>query len=339
MMAAINEHGPHVGIQPLCTALGVSRASYYRRRRPKQRRAVTTSGRALSAAERDVVLQTLHEPRFIDQAPAEVYATLLDEGVYHCSLRTMYRILAANHEVRERRNQLRHRSYAAPELLATKPNEVWSWDITKLRGPAKWTHYYLYVILDIFSRYVVGWMVADCEAATLAHHLIDETRGRQCIKPGQLTLHADRGPSMTSKLVAVLLADLGITRTHSRPYTSDDNPYSESQFKTLKYRPEFPDAFGSLEDARAFCHDFFDWYNTAHHHSGLGLLTPRVVHHGLADIHIERRAAVLEQAHRNHANRFVRGLPHPPKSPTAAWINKPKEKPEPGTTQAKLKRG
>ena len=324
-MAAIDEHGPRVGVQPLCAALGIPRATYYRRRTAKPVAVRRQSPRALSTAERETLLAVFHEPRFVDLAPAEIYATLLDEGIYHCSLRTMYRILSAQHEVRERRNQLRHPSYAAPQLLATKPNQVWTWDITKLRGAAKWRHYYLYVILDIFSRYVVGWMVADCEAATLAHHLIDETRARQSIKPGQLTLHADRGPSMTSKTVALLLADLGITRTHSRPYTSDDNPYSEAQFKTLKYRPDFPEAFGSLEDARAFCHDFFGWYNDEHHHSGLGLLTPRVVHYGLAPAQIEHRAAVLAEAHRRHPERFVRGQPRPAKAPEAAWINKPKE--------------
>jgi putative transposase len=331
MMAMVGEHGRRVGIQPLCAALGIPRASYYRRRRPARPHTLgrVGSSRALSAGEREAVLQALHEPRFVDHAPAEIYATLLDEGVYHCSLRTMYRILAANQEVRERRNQLRHPAYAAPELLATKPNQVWSWDITKLRGPRKWTHYYLYVILDIFSRYVVGWMIADCESATLAHHLIDETRARQAIQPGQLTLHADRGPSMTSKLVANLLADLGITRTHSRPYTSDDNPYSESQFKTLKYRPDFPADFGCLEDARGFSRDFFGWYNDEHHHSGLGFLTPRDVHYGLAADRIERRAAVLAEAHGRYPQRFVKGRPRPQPPPAAAWINKPKEPPEP----------
>jgi putative transposase len=325
MTSAIAEHGPRVGIRPLCTALGVPRASYYRRCKPKARAERRPSSRALSVVERETVVAVLHEPRFMDLAPAEIYATLLDEGVYLCSLRTMYRILAAQHEVRERRDQLRHPTYAAPQLLATKPNEVWTWDITKLRGPAKWRHYYLYVILDIYSRYVVGWMVAECEAATLAHHLIDETRARQAIKPGQLTLHADRGASMTSKAVALLLADLGITRTHSRPYTSDDNPYSEAQFKTLKYRPDFPASFGSLEDARAFCRDFFGWYNDEHHHSGLGLLTPRVVHHGLAQAQIAHRAAILADAHGRHPERFVRGRPRPAPAPEAAWINRPKD--------------
>lgn len=265
----------------------------------------------------------LHEPRFSDLAPAEVYATLLDEGRYLCSERTMYRVLAANDEVRERRDQLRHPAHAAPELLATVPNQLWSWDITKLLGPAKWTYFYLYVILDVFSRYVVGWMVADGESATLAKRLIDETCKRQNIQPGQLTLHADRGSSMKSKSVAFLLADLGVTKTHSRPHVSDDNPFSEAHFKTLKYRPDFPERFGSLADSRSFCGDFFPWYNTEHHHVGLGLLTPHDVHHGLAAARRQHRAIVLATAHLAHPERFPRGLPTPPALPAAVWINKP----------------
>jgi putative transposase len=258
----------------------------------------------------------------MDLAPAEVYATLLDEGRYLCSLRTMYRILAAAHEVRERRNQLRHVA-PTPELLATRPNEVWSWDITKLLGPAKWTYYYLYVILDIFSRYVVGWMVAHRESALLAERLIAATCAKQQIRPDQLTIHADRGSSMTSKPVALLLADLGITRTHSRPHVSNDNPFSEAQFKTLKYRPEFPDRFGSVEHARACCHPFFTWYNTAHRHGGIGLLTPAMVHYGHAESVCAQRAAVLAAAYVAHPERFVRQLPTPPALPTAVWINPP----------------
>jgi putative transposase len=269
------------------------------------------------------VLEVLHAPRFVDQAPAQVYAQLLDEQRFLCSERTMYRILAAHQEVRERRAQLRHPPYAAPELLATAPNQLWSWDITKLLGPAKWTYFYLYVILDVFSRYVVGWMVACEESATLARKLIAHTCQRQGISPGSLTLHADRGSSMTSKSVALLLSDLGVTKTHSRPHVSNDNPFSEAQFKTLKYRPDFPKRFGSLVDARGHCHVFFPWYNTAHRHSGIGLLTPHEVHYGLADQRVASRAAVLAAAHAAHPERFVAGLPHPPARPTAVWINKP----------------
>ena len=272
-----------VGAAPACAALAVSRASLYRRRRPTGTpRSRGVPSRALSPAERQSVCDILHAERFVDKAPAQVYAILLDEGAYHCSTRTMYRLLAENNEVRERRDQLRHPRYARPELLATAPNQVWSWDITKLLGPAKWTYYYLYVILDIFSRYVVGWMLALQEAARLATRLIAETCAKQGILPGQLTIHADRGSSMKSQGVALLLGSLGITKTHSRPHVSNDNPYSEAQFKTLKYCPEFPDRFGSYEDALGFCRAFFGYYNHEHRHSGIGLMTPHAVHYGLA---------------------------------------------------------
>ena len=270
------------------------------------------------------MLSTLHTERFVDKAPTEVYATLLDEGTYHCSVRTMYRILAEAGEVRERRNQARHPKYQAPELLATAPNQVWSWDITKLRGPVKWSYYYLYVILDIFSRFVVGWMIAYRESATLAKRLIAETCEKQNVQPGQLALHADRGSSMKSKTVAFLLADLGVTKSHSRPYVSDDNPYSESQFKTLKYRPDFPARFGSIQDARSFCREFFPWYNQEHRHSGIGLMAPEMVHYGKAERVHSQRQVVLATAFESHPERFVRGMPMPPSLPEAAWINKPK---------------
>jgi putative transposase len=307
--------------------LGVAPATYYRRRRrpkaePLQRR--PGPPRTLPPAEQAAVLDVLHEPRFVDLAPAEVYARLLDEQRYLCSERTMYRILAANQEVCDRRDQLRHPPYAAPQLLATRPNQLWSWDITKLLGPAKWTYFYLYVILDVFSRYVVGWMVAHRESAILAHKLIGETCTRQGIEPGELTLHADRGSSMTSKPVAFLLADLGVTKTHSRPHVSDDNPFSEAQFKTLKYRPDFPDRFGCILDARGFCRAFFPWYNTEHHHSGIGLLTPEDVHLGRAAKRVAARADVLAVAYAAHPERFVHGAPRPTAAPTAVWINPPK---------------
>jgi len=236
----------------------------------------------------------------------------------------MYRMLAERHEVRERRNQLRHPHYAAPELLARRPNELWSWDITKLLGPAKWTYFYLYVMLDVFSRYVVGWMVTHRESATLAEKFIRETCARQGIDRGQLTIHADRGSAMTSKPVALLLADLGVTKTHSRPHVSNDNPFSEAQFKTLKYRPDFPERFGSIQDVRAHCHGFFRWYNTEHHHAGLGLLTPFDVHHGLAEQRVAARAAVLATVYARHPERFPAGWPHPPARPVEVWINPPK---------------
>jgi putative transposase len=288
---------------------------------PPERR---PSPRALTADEQRTVLARLHEPRFVDLAPAEVYATLLDEGTYLCSERTMYRLLAGHAEVRERRDQLRHPVYAAPELLARRPNELWSWDITKLLGPTKWTYFYLYVMLDVFSRYVVGWTVAHRESAMLAERFIHETCARQEIGRDQLTIHADRGSVMTSKPVALLLVDLGITKTHSRPHVSNDNPFSEAQFKTLKYRPAFPDRFGSIQDARAHCHGFFTWYNTKHHHAGLGLLTPADVHQGLAEQRVAARATVLATAYAAYPERFPAGLPHPPARPMEVWINPPK---------------
>jgi putative transposase len=322
-LSAVAELATQVGWRPACQALGVSRATVYRRRRP----ATPPPGRprpprGLPPAEREAVLAQLHSPRFVDLAPREIYATLLDEGQYLCSARTMYRLLAAAAESRERRNQLRHGA-PRPELLATRPNEVWSWDITKLLGPAKWTYYYLYVILDIFSRYVVGWMVAHAESARLAERLFAATCESQGIRPGQLTVHADRGSSMTSKAVALLLADLGITRTHSRPHVSDDNPFSEAQFKTLKTRPEFPERFASAEAARAFCHPFFIWYNTAHRHGGIGWLTPAMVHYGQVDLVRTARQQVLTAAYAAHPDRFVRRRPEPPAVPAAVWINPP----------------
>jgi len=315
-----------VGKVAACQALDVARASLYRFCQPAslmdapQRPAPP---RALGPAERQTVLAQLNSERFVDQAPAQVYATLLDEGQYLCSVRTMYRILDQHDQVRERRNQLSHPAYQKPELLATGPNQVWSWDITKLLGPAKWTYFYLYVILDIFSRYAVGWMVASRESATLAQKLIRETCQKQSIAAGQLTVHADRGSSMTSGPVALLLADLGVTKTHSRPYNSNDNPFSESHFKTFKYRPEFPDRFGCIQDARSFCQRFFSWYNTEHHHSGLGWLTPQVVHGGQSAAVLAARQKVLNQAFRTTPERFVRKPPQPPRLLDKVWINPP----------------
>jgi putative transposase len=328
-MEAVEVLSPEVGTRPACAAIGIPSATVYRHRArrngpPLAPRRRPSPSRALVAQERQEVLGVLHTEEFMDQAPQEVYAALLDQGRYLCSIRTMYRILEANQEVKERRNQLRHPAYQKPELLATAPNRVWSWDITKLLGPVKWTYFYLYVILDIFSRYVVGWMVASRETAVLAHKLIQETMEKQNIQPGQLTIHADRGASMKSKPVALLLSDLGVTKTHSRPHTSDDNPYSEAQFKTLKYRPDFPERFGSLEDARAFCQGFFSWYNSEHHHSGIGLMTPEGVHYGLAKEVFKAREKVLLAAYEKHPERFVRKVPLPLALPEAAWINPPK---------------
>ena len=337
-MAAAEEIARTIGVAPACDALTVSRASLYRSRRPQLEvpRSRPSPQRALSVPERQVVLGALHSDRFVDRAPAQVWAELIDDRTYYCSIRTMYRLLAENGEVRERRDQLRHPSYQKPELLATAPNQVWSWDITKLRGPVKWTCYHLYVVLDIFSRYVVGWMVAFKESATLAKRLIEESCRKQGIVAGQLTVHADRGTSMTSKPVALLLSDLGVTKTHSRPHVSNDNPYSEAQFKTLKYCPSFPDRFGGIEHARSFCHPFFTYYNTEHRHSGLGLMTPESIHYGYAEEILMARRETLQGAYAAHPERFVRKAPQPPALPTAAWINPPREKTtlqdDPGST-------
>jgi putative transposase len=336
LMQAVEQLAPQVGIAAACEALGVSRASFYRQQQsnsiePKPR---PRPARSLSQAEQQKVLEVLHSERFVDQSPAEVYATLLDEGIYLCSLRTMYRILAEREEVRERRNQRRHPVYQKPQLLATGPNQLWSWDITKLPGPGKYTYFHLYVILDVFSRYVVGWMVAHRESEILAERLIRLTCQKQQIQPQQLTLHADRGSSMRSKTVALLLSDLGIIKSHSRPHVSNDNPFSEAQFKTLKYQPQFPKQFGSIEDARTFCHPFFDWYNHDHHHSGIGWLTPAMLHYGQAEHVVQQRQQVLLAAYLAHPERFVQGQPSPPSVPTEVWINPPQ--PNPQSTQEDL---
>ena len=321
------ELAPFVGTSAACAALSVPRASYYRQSKAALAPLVVTtpppSPRGLSPAERSEVLSVLNAQEHADLAVAQVFALLLDRGIYYCSIRTMYRLLSQNGQVRERRDQLRHPTYKKPELRATGPNQVWSWDITKLLGPEKWTYYYLYVLLDIFSRYVVGWMVASCEAAELDKRLIGEAYERQGIKPGQIVVHADRGTSMTSKAVALLYADLGICQSHSRPHVSNDNPYSEAQFKTCKYRPDFPDRFGSLPDARGYCGPLFHWYNHEHYHSALGLLTPAVVHYGRVNEVLAVRDEALVRAYAAHPERFVRKVPHAKRPPPVAWINPP----------------
>jgi putative transposase len=328
-MGTVMSLGKDVGKKAACEALSIARAGFYRHvgpKKPEGQRCLPPL--ALSDKERQQVLDICHSKRFWDSAPRQIYATLLDEGLYHCSVSTMYRILREHEEIRERRNQVERARYEKPELLATGPNQVWSWDITKLRGPVKWTYFYLYVILDIFSRYVVGWMVAHRELAALAKRLIGDTCRKQNISVGELTIHADRGSSMTSKGVAQLLADLGVTKTHSRPHVSNDNPYSESQFKTLKYSPEFPGTFGSIQDARSFCQTFFAWYNTVHKHSGIGFVTPEQLHYGLAQDVVAHRAEVLESAFERFPKRFKGKRPKPCPLPKAAWINRPNNESE-----------
>ncbi len=328
-MNAVEEVAPRVSVAPVCRALGVSRATVYRRRQATRTPRVVprprpTPARALQPTERQQVLSLLHSERFMDKAPGEVVATLLDEEEYYCSERTMYRVLASEGEVRERRNQLRHPKYAKPELLATGPNQVWSWDITKLKGPVKWSYFYLYVILDIFSRYVVGWLLARRESGALAKRLIAESCEKQQVDRHQLTLHSDRGTSMKSKTVAQLLGDLGVTKSHSRPHVSNDNPFSEAQFKTLKYRPDFPARFGSFEDGLSLCRGFFGWYNDDHRHSGIGMLTPAMVHYGQAESVLAGRQSVMAAAYAMHPERFVRGASKVRRPPDAVWINPPR---------------
>jgi len=327
--SAITELAPLIGKRAACKATGRAQASWYRQHRataapparpPAERR---PQPRALSAAERAQVLEVLHSERFVDEAPATVYAKLLDEGVYLCSEATMYRILREAGEVRERRRQATHPPKVKPELLASGPNEIWSWDITKLRGPAKRVFYHLYSVIDIYSRYTVAWMVADREDARLAERLLGDAITKQGITRDQLTIHADRGSSMASRTVAELLADLGVAKSHSRPRCSNDNPFSEAQYKTLKYRPDFPERFGSIEHAREHSHEFFTWYNADHRHSGIGYHTAHDVHYGHAEHVRAARADTLSLAHARNPERFVRKHPEPPALPTIVWINKP----------------
>jgi putative transposase len=335
---AITELTPVLGsVRAACKAAGRPQANHYRRHRksPKPDKPVRerkAQPRALTPAERDTVRAVLNSPTFADMAPASVYHELLDEGVHLCSPSTMYRILHAYNEVKERRRQAVHPARVKPELVATQPNQCWSWDITKLHGPTKGTYYHLYVIIDIYSRYVVGWLLADVECKFLAEKLLADTIAKQNINRSQLTIHADNGSSMASKPVAFLLADLGVTKSHSRPHTSNDNPYSESHFRTLKYRPDFPDTFGSIEDARAFCQRFFSWYNNEHYHSGVAWLHPVDVHYGRAEAVRAVRAEVLNTAYARNPDRFVNQPPQPAALPTAAWINQPPKQNEESQT-------
>lgn len=325
-MKAAKQLIPVLGVKEACNSLALPRATFYRwshpppRQRPSRR---APPPMALSKQERQQILGVLHDPEFVDMPPYQIYPTLLDRGIYLCSIRTMYRLLAACGENKERRNQLRHPKYSRPELLATKPNQLWTWDITKLRGPIPYAYYYLYVLLDVFSRYVAGWMLDYHECGQLASQLVEQACINQGIQPNQLTIHADNGAAMTSKTLAQLLTDLGITRSHSRPRCSNDNPFSESHFKTLKYRPEFPGRFGSFEDARSFCQRFFEWYNQTHYHSGIALLHPEDLHYGRAKQIQAQRNQVLQEAYERFPERFKGKQPRPLQVPKAVWINPP----------------
>jgi putative transposase len=322
-MTAALAIAPAIGVEAACAAFEVSRATVYRRRKLRVLRVRLPSWRALAPAERLEVLRVLYDPRFVDASPAEVHATLLDEGVHLASVSTMYRILRSQQAVRERRSITRRPAYARPELVATAPNQVWSWDITKIRGPDRRVWYHLYVTLDVFSRKVVGWMLAGHESGSLAEQFIADTLDKERIVAGALTLHSDRGTSMRSKTVAELLADMGVVKSHSRPRTSNDNAYSESQFKTMKYCPFFPGRFASIPEGREFFRLFFAWYNEEHHHSGIAMLTPSVVHSGRATEVLAVRQQALDAAWEAHPERFVHGPPHAAAPPAEVWINRP----------------
>jgi putative transposase len=319
-------------ISQACDALLIPRATLYRGLKPEEaseRRPRPESPRALPPETKKKILDHLHSPRFIDRSPNEVFYTLLDQDIYLGSIRSYYRILEANKEVKERRNQLRHPKHKKPELLATAPRQVWTWDITKLKGPGKWEYYHLYVVLDIYSRYIVGWMLAPRESGELAKQLLAESCERQCIEPHQLTIHSDRGAAMQSKPVVALLSQLDVLKTNSRPHVSNDNPFSESQFKTTKYHPEFPNRFGGFEHALTFLRSFVPWYNDSHRHSGIRYLTPANVHHGQADAVLNARYVTKISAYDAHPERFIQGPPRLQKLPEAVYINPPTSKKEP----------
>lgn len=336
MTELVDTLAAQVGLKTACDVLGRPRSSHYAARRPRAplARPRPASQRALSAAEQAQVRATLDSERFVDQAPREVYAQLLDEGHYLCSVPTMYRLLQAQQEVRERRHQRRHPAYPKPALVVTAPNQAWSWDITKLLGPLAGLYFYLYVVLDLFSRFVVGWLVAEQERASLAEQLVTETCVRQLIARDQLHLHSDRGAPMKAKSMQQLLKDLGIAQSLSRPRLPDDNPFSEAQFKTAKYHATFPGRFDTLQDVRQWGQTFFAWYNYAHHHTALGLLTPAVVHAGQAAHYHQQRQTTLAHAFATHPERFVRGCPQPPTLPAVVYLNPPP--PDPGGPPADL---
>jgi putative transposase len=322
-MAVAQRNAEQFTVKELCKLLGISRSGWYRSRMPKspdQRR----PPRKLTGAERTEVLTLLNSETFQDEAVPTVHAKLLDEGKYLCSQRTMYRILKAEKQVHQRRHERQHPVYQKPELLATGPNQVWSWDITKIKGPKSWIFYDLYVVIDLFSRCIVSWCITEYESGEQARALIGSACAREGIKRNQLTVHSDRGRAMRSKCLADLLCELGVGRSFNRPHVSNDNPYSESHFKTLKYRPDYPERFGSIEDARAHMRAFFQWYNTEHRHSGIAMMTPEVVHTGRADEVHQQRQSVLDEAYKAHPERFVKGRPQARAVPEEVWINKPK---------------
>ena len=326
-MEIVDQHAEAFGVAPSCDALGVSRASYYRWKERPEELPVSRRRppRKLTEEEEAMVLEILNSDRFMDQAVPTVYTTLLDEEEYICSSRTMYRILERQKQVRQRRHDREHPVYQKPELLATGPNQVWSWDITKIKGPQPWIFYNLYVVIDVFSRYVVAWAISEYESGEQARALIDAACTRQGIGRNHLTVHSDRGKAMRSRTLADLLGELGVERSFSRPHVSNDNPYSESQFKTLKYHPSYPERFGSIEDVGSHMRAFFKWYNTEHRHSGIAMMTPEVVHTGRSEQVWNSRKKTLQRAYQRHPERFVKGKPEPRKVPEEVWINQPNQ--------------
>jgi len=331
---SIEAWAPRVGIEAACRAFGMSPRTYNHRRQAAEGRLAPRRSRAsgrprklpawtLPDEERDQVRAVLCEERFADLAPAQVYATLLDEGRYLCSISTMYRILREHDLIHERRRGHRRRGHGAPVVAASAPNQAWSWDISRLRGPVPRSWFYLYVVLDIYSRKIVGWSIDTVESDAVARRLIRRACEREGVDADTLVLHSDRGAQMTSTSMAELLEDLGVTRSLSRPRTSNDNPYSEANFKTAKYRLDYPARFESLEGARTWMRRFAAWYNTEHYHSGIAHLHPADVHNGTAGEVVAARQHVLDEAYAANPDRFRRRRPHAAKPPTEAWINRP----------------
>lgn len=322
-MTVIERNKSQFPITVLCETLGVNRSTWYNHLAPKTTPEGRTPPRKLAESERAEVLRTLNSETFQNESVPTVYAKLLDKETYLCSQRTMYRILKDQKQTRPRRHEREHPNYHKPQLVATGPNQVWSWDITRLKGPKSWIFYELYVVIDIYSRCIVSWCLSEHESGEQAKALIKAACIREGINKHQLTVHSDRGRAMRSKQLSDLYGELGIIRSLNRPRVSNDNPYSESQFKTLKYRPDYPDRFGSIEDARTHLRAFFEWYNTEHRHSGIAMMPPAEVHAGRSEEIRRKRQTILRKAHQRHPERFVRGIPQAKGVPEKVWINEP----------------
>jgi putative transposase len=326
-MQSVETLAMQVGVQSACQALAVPRSSLYATRRPKPEvapRSMTRPPNALTATERAMVLAELNSERFADQTPYEIYPQLLDEGRYLCSLRGMYRILAENQASRDRRNQLRHPTRPAPQVVARRPNQAWVWDITQLLSTVRYQCFYLYLVLDLFSRFIIVWLIADKQSGDYAQQLLAASFKRFQLQPDQLIVHSDNGGPMTAKPLDWLFSELGIRQSLSRPHVANDNPHAEAGFKTLKYHPTYPDRFEGLRHAHTWMRGFEHWYCYEHHHTALGLMTPAAVHFGMAESLWLKRQAVLQAAYQAHPERFSRGHPAPPRWSEQVGINAPK---------------